>query len=91
MTRATLKGAKRRRYYVERTGKNGWSRWVTPVMRKYLMVCCDCSLVHEMQFQALKVRGETTQRRFTADVLGRGYRVAFRVRRRNGLTKNARR
>ena len=28
----------------------GWTRWVKPTMRGYLMVCCDCGLHHWMDF-----------------------------------------
>jgi hypothetical protein len=77
--------------YVERAGKGGWCRWVTPIMRRYKLVCCDCNLVHEMEFRAVKVRSTTTRRRFSADKLNRRiFRVAFRVRRKNGLTRQLR-
>lgn len=79
---------KHRRYFQEHAVKNGWSRWVTPVMRKYLLVCCDCDLVHEIEFTAIKVRSNWTRGRFVADRLPlKKYRVEFRVRRRNGLTR----
>lgn len=77
--------------YVERPGKGGWCRWVTPVMRRYKLVCCDCSLVHEMEFQAVKVGRRTTRGRWSGLNLNtRDYRVAFRVRRANGLTRQLR-
>ncbi len=25
--------------------------WIEPVMRKYRMLCCDCGLVHEVDFR----------------------------------------
>lgn len=82
---------KRFRPYSERAGKDGWCRWVTPIMRRYKLVCCDCSLVHEMEFQALKVNSRTTRRRFNSTPLSlQDYRVAFRVRRKNGLTRQLR-
>ena len=28
--------------------------WVTPVHNGYLMKCCDCGLVHRMDFRVLK-------------------------------------
>lgn len=87
------RGVKRKRFspYAERVGKGGWSRWVTPIMREYKLVCCDCSLVHEMEFQAIKVASTTTRRRFSASKLDpETYRVAFRVRRKNGLTRQLR-
>lgn len=30
-------------------GEDGWSDWVHP-LPGYLMGCCDCGLVHEMEF-----------------------------------------
>lgn len=35
----------------EPEGPRGFSRWVQPEMRRYLLQCCDCGLVHEMQFR----------------------------------------
>lgn len=35
-------------------GSRGFSRWIQPNMPKYLMSCCDCGLVHEMQFRIIK-------------------------------------
>lgn len=31
-----------------------WSEWVCPDPTKYFMKCCDCGLVHEMQFNIVK-------------------------------------
>lgn len=41
--------------------------WVKPVMKDYRMQCCDCGLVHEMEFKVIK--------------WGRGHKVKFRARR----------
>lgn len=30
---------------------NGWTRWVQPVKRGYIMACCDCGLCHRMDFR----------------------------------------
>lgn len=54
---------------------DGWSRWVYPEMDGYKMSCCDCGLVHQMQF------------RVTDDY----ERVEFRVRRDNRATGQVRR
>ncbi len=35
--------------------KRGFSRWIQPVMKGYKMGCCDCGLVHEVEFKVLKV------------------------------------
>ena len=54
--------------------KRGFSRWVQPQMGKYFLACCDCGLVHEMQFRvmpgAVKGRDE-----------GQRMHVQFRCRR----------
>lgn len=47
---------KRKRFRVEKELANGWSRWVQPVKRGYLMSCCDCGLVHRMDFRIAKGR-----------------------------------
>jgi hypothetical protein len=31
-----------------------WSEWVNPNPEQYFMKCCDCGLVHEMQFKVAK-------------------------------------
>jgi Zn-finger protein len=45
----TLKKKIRVEYAV---GPRGFSRWVQPSPQKYILSCCDCGLVHEMQFRA---------------------------------------
>lgn len=42
---------KAKRFRKEHEEKNGWSRWVQPISRGYLMSCCDCGLVHRMNFR----------------------------------------
>ena len=32
---------------------NGWSEWVNPKHDGYKFGCCDCGLVHDMQFQVV--------------------------------------
>jgi len=62
-------------------GRGGWSEWVCPTHKSYLMKCCDCGLVHELQF---KTFAETTQRKngtFTIVELPWPVRAMFRGRR----------
>jgi hypothetical protein len=33
-----------------------FSRWIQPQMHKYFLGCCDCNLIHEMQFRIVGVR-----------------------------------
>ena len=30
---------------------DGWSEWVRPVVDNYRIACCDCGLVHNMEFR----------------------------------------
>jgi hypothetical protein len=42
--------------FIEHKVKNegDWSEWVNPDSEQYFMKCCDCGLVHEMQFKVVK-------------------------------------
>ena len=46
---------KKRNYKKIEAGPNGWSNWQSPIhghgKRNYRFACCDCGLVHEMQFR----------------------------------------
>ena len=46
---------KNKRIRVEKEiSRSGFSRWVNPVLNGYLLACCDCGLVHEMEFRAFE-------------------------------------
>lgn len=62
-------------------GRGGWSEWQAPVMKGYLMQCCDCELVHEMEFKTFVERGRKKDGAFTAVHLPPDIRVLFRARR----------
>ena len=49
------------------TDPEGWCDWTMPIMESYRMQCCDCGLVHEMQFNICDHEGSL--------------RVEFRMRR----------
>ena len=36
-----------------------WSEWVCPNPKGYLMKCCDCGLVHEVEFGVVRFKSET--------------------------------
>lgn len=38
------------KYRKETAGPDGWSEWVHP-LKPYRMACCDCGLVHELEFR----------------------------------------
>lgn len=42
------------RYETEIEGDDGWSRWIKPVMAGYKLACCDCGLVHEIDFRVIE-------------------------------------
>ena len=44
------------RYRTENAVDGEWSRWVTPVMDGYKMACCDCGLVHVLDFAVVDDR-----------------------------------
>ena len=54
---------------------DGWSRWIFPIMEDYHLTCCDCGLVHDVEFR----------------VSGDYDRVEFRVRRNTRSTGQVRR
>jgi hypothetical protein len=56
---------------------DAWSEWVCPAPAQYFMKCCDCGLVHEMQFKVAKYsEGEECEFVEDADL-----QAVFRARR----------
>lgn len=43
-------------------GPDGWSDWIHP-LPGYKMGCCDCSLVHEMEFAIVPAISEGSMNR----------------------------
>lgn len=72
--------------------EDGWCDEVTPVMKGYRMACCDCGLVHDMQFRAVRVKKFNDDGAWIGDWLDPNkYRIAFRARRNNRSTAQVRR
>lgn len=62
-------------------GRGGWSEWVYPKEEtNYLFKCCDCGLVHEMQFQTF-VEKDKKKDTFIVVKLPKQIRSMFRARR----------
>lgn len=41
--------------FKQETATNGkWTDWIQPVRKGYKMACCDCSLVHNLDFRLVK-------------------------------------
>lgn len=43
-------------FEVMEAGPDGWCDWVHP-LPGYLMQCCDCGLVHQMEFAIVPAHG----------------------------------
>ena len=37
---------------------DGWSDWIRPKMKGYRLACCDCGLVHTIDFHVAERDGE---------------------------------
>ena len=72
----TLVSAKRRLKSIKAL-KSGWTPWQLPVMTGYRMGCCECGLVHEVEFEALRMKSPTE----AAPLDTRKFRVRFRMKR----------
>lgn len=47
----------------EYAGEDGWSRWVQPITKGYRMQCCDCGLVHLVDFRVVAARAQFRMKR----------------------------
>lgn len=68
------------RFKTMKAGRGGWSEWVYPRPESYFFKCCDCGLVHEMQFGTFV---EANKKRKAFEVIGlpQPIRAMFRARR----------
>jgi hypothetical protein len=65
--------------------------WQYPSIRVYKMQCCDCGLVHNMEFKVVRVTKKTKNGYFTIDDVDDPFlRVAIRAKRNERLTIAAR-
>lgn len=53
--------------------------WQQPIPRGYLMQCCDCGLVHRVDFRVIKVNRGTRKGKRYATIQGERYRVQLRA------------
>ena len=58
----------------------GWSEWVCPDPKGYLMKCCDCGLVHEAEFGVVRYKSEA-EREDCEPVDDPNLQAVFRMRR----------
>ena len=77
---------------VQEQPDTGWSDLILPVMKGYKMACCDCGLVHELDFEVFAITGQTEAGVFTLRPLTDDEaQVAFKARRDNRATGQKRR
>lgn len=63
--------------------KGKWTEWVSPKMKGYRMTCCDCGLIHEIEFDIVKFTGEEKgDLSKCVAVKDKDIQVIFRMRRR---------
>jgi hypothetical protein len=60
--------------------KDGWTPWQHVVMKGYLMQCCGCDLVHEVEFSVWKVIEDLGNGRHVCELAGPEYRVELRMK-----------
>lgn len=64
--------------------KSGWTRWNEPIMQGYLMQCCDCGLIHQMEFRVLKRAKKTKSKNGywkAEEMPSDKYRISMRAKR----------
>jgi hypothetical protein len=70
---------------------DGWTEWQMPA-RHYRMGCCDCGLVHNVEFRVIVVGRRTKKGGYRVKRMNpAGCRVEFRVSRNNRSTGQERR
>lgn len=80
------------KYKQEVAEKDGWSRNIAPSMKGYKLGCCDCGLVHDVDFKVVKITTRGPNGYWEAeDVEDDDYRVVIRVKRNNRATGQVRR
>jgi hypothetical protein len=80
------------KYRQEIENETGWTEDIYPLMRGYKMACCDCGLVHDMQFDVVEISKFNKNGTFNAHVRkGKKWRVLMRARRNKRATGQMRR
>jgi hypothetical protein len=68
----------------EAVTEDGWCDWVCPKPRGYLMQCCDCELVHEVDFRVVRYESEDSEVYEVVD--DPNLQAQMRLRRRDDLS-----
>lgn len=76
---------------IKRAKNSNWTNWQKPVMTNYALACCDCGLVHRVNFRCIKIEKKKGSTRSWAIPLPKDkYEVQFKICRSNKLTKQHR-
>lgn len=68
-----------------------FTHWIRPVMTGYHLSCCDCGLVHTINFQAIQItkRMKAPLHKYI-ELNKKDYQVEMKIRRNEKLTKQER-
>jgi len=70
--------------FIKYEGKRGgWTEWISPKMKGYKMQCCDCGLIHEIDFKVVRFVGEPDEKGLTETVpiTDKDIQILWRLRR----------
>ncbi len=70
--------------------EDGWSDWINPI-KGYKMACCDCKLVHVLEFKVLDPEGQSPSQPIDLDGSTIEADLLFRAKRDNRSTGQMRR
>lgn len=79
------------KYEQHHANEDGWSKWIKPVMKGYKLACCDCGLVHKVDFAVVKITKKKGDLKWSQPIKANSHEVEFRVRRDNRATAGVRR
>ena len=67
---------------------DNWTSWSAPGMQRYMLGCCGCGLVHEIQYQVIRTTKMNDDGTFEYEATDpMKYRVLFRARQDEEETK----
>ena len=64
--------------------EDGWCNWVCPKPQGYLMQCCDCELIHEVDYRVVRYESEDSEVYEVVD--DPNLQAQMRLRRRDDLS-----
>ena len=62
--------------------KGGFCEWQYPIMKGYRMQCCDCGLIHKVEFKVIKIIKRFKNGTWAMKELkSKDYRIGLRMKR----------